>query len=168
MIDRESIELLAECGYAYDASAFPTEETARLMETTVSHLEAMHQPVGDSRLLSWPMPDYRPLPFPFNPSYSLLMGHWYFEWGVGRFGRTGRPLALLFHLVDAADPLPEDRLRGVRSRVFTLSVLGARRKLERCRRMLRHVRENYVLTTTEEVVGGWRGATGVDLESSVR
>jgi hypothetical protein len=157
-IDRESIELLAECGYKYDASAFPTPETARLMKTSVSSLRAIHRPMSDTDFLSWPMPDYHPLPFPFNPSYSLLLGHWYFKWGVGRFRRTGQPLALLFHLVDASDPLPHDRLQGARSRVFTLSFLGAQHKLERCRMMLRHVRDNYVMTTTDEVLRGWRMA----------
>jgi hypothetical protein len=157
-IDRESIELLAECGYKYDASAFPTVKTAQLMKTSVSTLRAIHRPMSDSDFLSWPMPDYHPLPLPFNPSYSLLIGHWYFKWGVERFRRTGQPLTLLFHLVDASDPLAGNWLQDVRSRACTLSYLGTQYKLERCRRMLRHVRDNFVLTNTEEVLRGWRVA----------
>lgn len=157
-IDRDSIELLAECGYLYDASAFPLPETARLMRTSVQNLRTMHRPVDGSGLVEWPMPDYRPLPFPFNPSYSLLLGQGYFKWGVDRFRRTRKPLALLFHLVDVADPLPEDRLRGLqglRSRVFTLSIRQARHKIERCRRMLSYVRANFSLTTTQAVIDEW-------------
>jgi hypothetical protein len=157
-IDRESMELLAECGYEYDASAFPTPETARLLGVQPSNLCDMHFPVEGNRLVSWPMPDHRPLPFPFNPSYSLILGNWYFRYGLSRFRQSGRPLALLFHLTDVSDPLAGERMNGFKSRVLTLSTLAATDKLRRCLGMLELVRRDYRITTTQRVLDDWRKA----------
>lgn len=155
-MDRASLELLADHGYDYDSSAFPTAAHAAALGTTVEALRAPHQPVPGRSLVEWPMPDHRPFPLPFNPSYSLLLGDWLFRSGVRRFRRTGRPLALLFHLIDLADPLPAGRLRGLSSRIFTLSTMPAARKRERCQRMLDLARREYRLMTTLEAIAEWR------------
>ena len=121
-IDHESLEILADCGYEYDSSAFPTEKYATSLRTTVDTLRAPHHPLPGLPLVEWSMPDHRPFPLPFNPSYSLLLGGWLFRSGVERFRRSGRPLALLFHLIDLADPLARERQRGLSSKIFTLSM----------------------------------------------
>lgn len=155
-IDHESLEMLADCGYEYDSSAFPTEKYAAALKTTVATLRAPHYPLAERSLVEWSMPDHRPFPLPFNPSYSLLLGGWLFRSGVERFRRNGRPLALLFHLIDLADPLPPSRLRGLSSKIFTLSTLSAAAKRTRCQAMLDRVRDTYRIMTTSEAIAEWR------------
>ena len=75
-----------------------------------------------------------------------------------RFRAGGLPLSLLFHLIDFSEPLAADRLRGLASKVFTLSTLGAGEKRARCHSMLRLVRDNYRIMTTYEAIAEWRGA----------
>lgn len=158
-IDRESLELLAEYGYAWDSSVFPTAKFAAALGTPVDRLASPHEPVPGSRLVEWPMPDHRPFPLPFNPSYTLILGDWLFRGGIKRYRAHGRPLSLLFHLIDLAAPLPSDRLRGLTSRVFTLSNLGAEAKRRRCQTMLEQVRANYRIMTTGEAIAEWRRDT---------
>jgi peptidoglycan/xylan/chitin deacetylase (PgdA/CDA1 family) len=155
-IDRESLELLARCGYDYDASAFPTAAFAKSLRSTVERLSAAHRPIDGSEFVEWSMPDHRPSPIPFNPSYSLLLGNWYFDWALTRFRRNGTPLVLLFHLIDVADPLPPARLRGLASRIYTLSTLSSARKLRRCRAMLDLVGRHYRILTTTDAIAEWR------------
>jgi hypothetical protein len=149
-LDRQCLELLAEYGYDYDSSAFPTDTCARRLQIPVDRLTTVHHPVEGSRLLELPLPDHRPSPFPFSPSYSLLFGERYFRWGLQRTRKRGRPLTLLFHLIDLADPLPRERLTGIASRLFTLSNMSAARKAERCQRMLDLVKERYTIRSTHE------------------
>ncbi len=158
-IDLESLQLLADAGYEYDSSAFPTAHYATALQTSVKTLESPHHPLKDSPFVEWSMPDHRPFPLPFNPSYSLLLGGWLFRSGVERFRKSGRPLALLFHLIDLADPLPSSRLVGLKSRIFTLSTMSAARKRQRCQVMLDQVRAGYRIMTTAEAITEWRGTT---------
>ena len=119
-INRGAFETLADLGYQWDSSAFPTRRFARRLEV-LDILPEPHRPLLDCPLLELPLPGYRPLPFPFHPSYSLLLGQFYFCSGLRRHRKSGAPLVLLFHLIDFADPLPKDRLVGLRSRLYTLS-----------------------------------------------
>ncbi len=151
-IDRECLELLDEAGYQYDSSAFPTPLYARRLAAPVERLLAPHRPLAGRELIELPLPDHRPSPVPFSPSYALLLGERYFRWGVERHLRGGRPLAMLFHLTDLADPMPRERLRGFAPRLYTLSLLSARTKRERCQRMLDIVRERYEIVPTADVL----------------
>jgi peptidoglycan/xylan/chitin deacetylase (PgdA/CDA1 family) len=163
-IDRESLELLAEAGYAYDSSAFPTAVYAAALDSSVSALRLPHRPLPDRDLMEWPMPDHRPFPIPFNPSYALVAGDWLFRAGLARFQRGGRPLTLLFHLIDFAEPLPSAQLKGLGSRIYTLSMLSAARKQRRCQAMLDLARRHYRITTTLEAIAEWqRGAAPRDV-----
>ncbi len=150
-IDRESFELLAECGYAWDSSMFPRAAFARRMRVP-SILPVPTRPLLDVPVLELPLPDYAPAPFPFHPSYALLLGEPYFAWGLRRQRRRGAPLVLLFHLADFAEPLERSLRHGLRSSVYTLSLLDAATKRRRCQRMLDRVREGFELTTTEQLV----------------
>jgi len=150
-IDRESFELLDDAGYAYDSSVFPTAPFARRLG--VGRLaDAPHPPLSDRRLLELPLPAYRPLPTPFHPSYSLVLGMWYFRIGMHRFRRTGAPLVLLFHLTDFADPLPRAQLPGWPAVFFTLSYLSRERKIRRCQQMLDGVRRHYEVVSTTDLL----------------
>jgi peptidoglycan/xylan/chitin deacetylase (PgdA/CDA1 family) len=148
-IDRECLELLAQSGYDYDSSVFPTQLFAKRLGSSRTTLSAPHRPLKTSALVEISLPDYRPSPFPFSPSYSLLFGLSYFRWGLDRFRKYGTPMVLLFHLTDFADPLPRERLGGWQSRVFTLSNLNRGTKLTRCQQMLDLVVHRYQIVSTE-------------------
>jgi hypothetical protein len=98
------------------------------------------------------MPAYRPLPWPFHPSYSLVLGTWYFRLGLRAFRRSHAPLVLLFHLTDFAEPLREAILPNRRARLFTLSHLDSGAKRQRCRQMLNMVAREYRLAATSELL----------------
>jgi len=150
-LDRESFDLVDEAGYAYDSSLFPGEGAARRIGADQSS-ESPHRPFTGRRLVELPMPAYSPLPFPFHPSYSLALGMWYFRLGLRRFQRSRAPLTLLFHLTDFADPLPEERLPNLMARIYTLSNLDVRTKLQCCEQMLEMVRREYQLVATSQLL----------------
>ena len=85
-------------------------------------------------------------------SVSLVLGTWYFRFGLRRFRRTEAPLFLVFHLTDLADPLPAEHLPNRRARLFTLSHRPLARKRAACAEVLEHVRAGYRLTTTDAIV----------------
>lgn len=150
-IDRESIDLLANYGYEWDSSAFPTKVFAGRLNVAIDGLSAPDRIFGN-RIMEIPLPDHRPSPIPFSPSYSLLFGLPYFRWGLNRAHRTGTPLVLLFHLTDLADPLPRDRLLHWQSRIFTLSNLSGETKLRRCQQMLDLVANRYRILPTAALI----------------
>ena len=145
-IDRQTLELLSEAGYAWDSSVFSDAGlAARAGGDRVAR--AQH----DCRaLVELPMPAYRPLPF--HPSYGLVLGMWYFRLGLSRFRRTRAPLVLLFHLTDLADPLPAEKTPGLRARLFTLSHLARERKLRGCEQALEAAREHYRIGCTDALI----------------
>ena len=168
-VDRETVELLDELGYRYDSSAFPTATFAQRLGTGENRLETPGRPYDGLALCELPLPDHRPSPVPINPSYAHLLGVPYFRWGMRRMARSQRPTVLLFHLIDLAAPLARADLRGVRSRIFTLSTLSQERKLSRCRMMMRSLREVFEVVTTgrlleevphEPVAGSQRPGAG--------
>lgn len=132
-IDSECFALLAEAGYRYDSSLFPGTPAPQ-------------------RLRELPMPRHAPLPFPFHPCFSLVLGLPYFRLALARFVRCQMPLVFLFHLTDFADPLPDGLLQGWGSRFYTLSHLAGTAKRERCAAMLEAVRTSFQLVTTENLL----------------
>ncbi len=150
-VDRETLELVAEAGYEYDSSCFPTARFARRLGRSEVPLRPF-APLAAGGLLELPLPAYAPLPLPFHASYALVLGEWYFRLGLGRFRRTGAPAILVYHLTDLADPLPAGRLPGLRGRFYTLSHLSAARKREVCGRLLGRLRRDYELGSTEDLV----------------
>jgi hypothetical protein len=151
-IDGESLELLAECGYAYDASALPTQRCAKSLGTSVEALRKPHRPIPGQKLLEVPLPDHRPSPVPFSPSYALLLGGRYFRWGVERHRRNRTPLVLLFHLIDMAEPMPARGLNGWKPHVVTLSMMKGEKKRNRCQQMLDLVKTNFRLVSTPDLL----------------
>ena len=112
---------------------------------------SIHAPTGrfrQSRSSNCRCRDYGPGPFPFHPSYSLVLGRRYFRSRLKKFRKTGNPLVFLFHLTDVAEPLPAEWLPNFRARLMTLSHLSSETKIARCQDMLDEVSENYELTDT--------------------
>lgn len=156
-IDPECLDLLAEAGYQWDASVFPNGYFAQRMKRSADELRAPHRPRDGSPLVCFPMPDYRPYPLPFNPSYALQLGTWYFRAGLKNFRRKQLPLVLLFHLIDLADPLPGEMLNGLKSRLLTLSNVAAAKKAAACRRMLADVQSQFRILPTSELLAEYEG-----------
>lgn len=146
-IDHESLQMVAEAGYQYDSSLFPATGLANRVGV-VALSASPHRLFADGPLVELPMPAYRPLPFPFHPCYSLVLGAWYFRLGLRLFRRTRAPLVLLFHLTDFADPLPRASLPHRLARVYTLSHLSSEAKRQRCGLMLNIVAREYQLSPT--------------------
>ena len=153
VIDREVLELVAEAGYAWDSSLTPSARRARSLGLDAIETRP-HRVFASAGLVELPMPTHSPLPLPFHPSYSLVLGIPYFRLGLRRFRRTKAPLVLLFHLTDVADPLPRSLTPTFRTRLFTLSYLSGKEKRRRCARMLDAVRSVYTVTSTARIVDG--------------
>lgn len=151
-LDRECLELLAASGYTWDASVSPTPAFSDRLRTPIDRLLEPHRPVAGSDFLELPLPDHRPWPVPFSPSYAHLIGLSYYRWGLKRARRRGTPLVMLFHLIDFSDPLPAAQLSGWKSRIFTLSHIGAGKKQRACQRMLDEVAARYRIVPTAELL----------------
>ncbi len=147
-IDRATLEMVAEAGYAWDSSLLPGFRGQGFDAVPA----VPHRALPDHDLLELPMPDASPLPVPFHPSYSLVLGPAWFRLGLARFRRTGAPLVLLFHLTDVGEGLPRSLTPSWRSRFFTLSWLSAAAKRRRCGSMLARVRRHYELVETPALV----------------
>lgn len=154
-VDAEALRLMEAAGYQYDSSLFPGSGTAKQggLESVPNIPHALGQA---RRFVELPMPARSGLPFPFHPSYSLVLGNWYFNVGVRRFRRTGAPLVLLFHLTDFADPVPDEQLPNWKAKVFTVSFLSKDEKLRRCREMLEVVQQHYRIVSTAELLDEWQ------------
>ena len=152
LIDREGVEMLAAAGYAYDSSFFPTKAFAGRMQCGIEQLTTPHRPFAGSDFWELTLPDHRPSPVPFNPSYAHLFGMPYFRWGLRRHRRTGTPLVMLFHLIDAAAPLAKSDLPAWGSHVATLSLISEQRKVERCKQMLSAIAASYRIVPTKELL----------------
>jgi peptidoglycan/xylan/chitin deacetylase (PgdA/CDA1 family) len=150
-IDRVCIALLEQYGYAYDASVLPNQHCAQL-EVPITSLAIPQKDFLGTALVELPMPRYRPLPFPFNPSYSLLLGMWYFRLGFRQLVKRKAPMILLFHPADMADPVPREWRIGLKESIFTLSIVTRERKQKYCQAMLDLVRQHYRLLTTSALL----------------
>ena len=149
-IDRECLEMLAEAGYVYDSSLFPTARFAR--QIGVDRVpDTPHQPLDGYGLLELSLPSAAPLPFPFHPCYSLILGMTYYRLALRRFRSRRVPMIFLFHLTDFAEPMPGTHLRSRKERFYTLSHLPANEKLRRCQQMLDDMRKSFRVVTTAEL-----------------
>jgi peptidoglycan/xylan/chitin deacetylase (PgdA/CDA1 family) len=138
-IDAETLDVISEAGYVYDSS--------RLAGRQGTPAQPYH-PVPGRRLLELPVPTRAPGASPFHPSYSLVLGDWFFRGGLRSWGRTAAPFVCLFHLNDFAEPVPRRHLPGWQASLYTLSYLSAARKRARCESMLRLVATQFRIDTT--------------------
>ncbi|MEM7236104.1 MAG: polysaccharide deacetylase family protein, partial [Planctomycetota bacterium] len=152
-IDRDMIDTLVDAGYQYDSSTYANRDFAERLGVPAIQPHP-YQPFLDHDFVEMPLPESG-LPFPFHPSYSLLLGNAYFNWGLGKFAKKKLPLVLLLHLTDFADPLPRERRKGPQSfkkKVFTLSNKSAATKRSKLKGMIESVRRKFELTTTDQVL----------------
>ncbi len=150
-IDRDMIDTLVEAGYGYDSSVYANDDFAARLNVPVIQPHP-YRPFVDHEFVELPLPNYKPLPFPFHPSYSLIFGNMYFNMGLNKFAKKKLPLTLLLHLTDFADPLPKDRRPNLKSTIYTVSNRSAKSKASRCQRMIDSVKAKFELTTTDAVV----------------
>jgi peptidoglycan/xylan/chitin deacetylase (PgdA/CDA1 family) len=158
-IDRECLELVNAAGYEYDSSMLRTQDRRAAVP---------HRPLPNQPLYELPVPSARPFALPFHPSYSLVLGDWYFRAGLADYRRRHAPLVLLFHLTDFADPLPDGRARGLRQRLFTLSHLPAARKRARCSAMLDLVRRHFTVTSTSQLLSACTNGSAAHVQEHDR
>jgi peptidoglycan/xylan/chitin deacetylase (PgdA/CDA1 family) len=150
-IDREALELIDAAGYAYDSSVFPNVRFARKLG--VAKISAApHCPLEGRALVELTLPLYTPLPFPFHPCYSMVLGMWYFRAGLRRFRRTGAPLVLLFHVADFADPFPYRDLHDWKANLYSLPHVSGKQKQLLCQHMLDFVRQRYEFVDTTSLL----------------
>ena len=150
-IDRDMIDMLIEAGYDYDSSVYCNDEFAtRLNVPTVQ--PHPYRPFLGREFVELPLPSYKPLPWPFHPSYSLIFGNWYFSKGLSRFAKRELPLTLLLHLTDFADPLPKEHLPNFKSKLYTLSNRSAKSKIDRCQHMIDAVKRRFEIVPTDSVL----------------
>jgi peptidoglycan/xylan/chitin deacetylase (PgdA/CDA1 family) len=152
-LDREIIDLVAQAGYRYDSSLFPNARAARSIRVERVP-DWPHRLLPTSELVELPLPGYAPLPVPYHPCYSLVVGTWYFGAGLQRTARIGAPLVLLFHLTDFAEPLAPGTAPGWKRRFFTLSYISAAEKRRRCGIMMAEVAGRYQLGSTADLLEG--------------
>lgn len=150
-IDQRMLELMVAAGYVYDSSIVANHRVAHKLG--VGRLRGVYYyRFNNCHLLELPLPSYGSLPFPFHPSYSLVLGTWYFRTGLRRFRQTDMPFVLLFHLTDMADPLPVDWLQSWQERFFTLSYMSNERKRQQCDLIIRAVKREYQLIDTKRLL----------------
>jgi len=151
-VDIDVLRDVSEAGYVWDSSLFPTSGTSHGLPPIEA---APHRLALDTPLVELPLPRYSPLPLPFHPSYSFVLGIWYFRWGLRRFQRTHAPMVLLFHLTEFSEPLRRADIPGLRARLYTLSHLSRSTKLALCRLTLDEVRPTYRIVTTSALWADW-------------
>ena len=150
-LDHETLVMVAEAGYRYDSSAFSGSRSPAGAITLDARVESLER---ESGLRELAMPSYDGLPWPFHPSYSLLLGTRYFRAGLNRAMKSPRndPFVFLVHLTDLADPLPAADLHGWESRIYTLSMLSPATKERRMHRMLNMIEERCSLVATQALL----------------
>lgn len=151
-LDRETLRMVAEAGYRYDSSVFLGGRAPAGALSIGENPNALEREAGLRELA---MPRYDGLPWPFHPSYSQLLGTRYFSAGFARAMRTPpSPFVFLIHLTDLADPMPAADLRGISSRVYTLSVLSVATKERRLSRMMDVVQSRCSVVSTTSLLSG--------------
>lgn len=156
-LDRDVLERVRAAGYAYDSSLFAERRIARTLG--LATIEPAPHTLPPIDLVELPLPAYRPLPFPWHPCYSLILGTWYFRTGLRRHARGATPLVMLMHLTDFADPLPETLLQGMKTRLYTLSHLATATKRKRLDAMFAEVRRRFRITSTQDLLARHTGGT---------
>jgi hypothetical protein len=143
-IDREALLMLAEAGFTYDSSIFPSPERCQALGIESGGAEPFEAVPG---LTEAPMPWVgRNLP-PFHPCYTFYLRVPYFRWCLDRFAARSRVMTLLFHFSDFAER--QGDLPSARLRIFTNDFFNQETKLRFCQRMLDAVRERFEPDTCE-------------------
>jgi peptidoglycan/xylan/chitin deacetylase (PgdA/CDA1 family) len=157
-MDAEGLGMLGRAGYVYDSSAFPTPEFARRLQCTVDELASPRRFERHHGIIELPLPGPAPRTMPLGPSLSLAFALPAARWTLWRAAQRGVPTALLFHLIDFAEPLPRAYRDSAKLSLFTLSTRSAAAKQRVCSGLLRYARARFHLTPTLELLAAVRGA----------
>jgi len=165
-MDRNALRVLSECGYRYDASAYPTP---LLFPARVLLALKSRDPAAVFRLKPWPFSyDRRPSVYRFGertlhefpasvtpglrlPIYHTLrysLADARYESALDGFVRRGEPLSYLLHAVDALG-LSEDRV-DPRLAPHPGMERPLAAKLDLLERSLRSITQRFAVTTFED------------------
>lgn len=155
-VDLESLELLREAGYRYDASIIPSRTFKQRLRVERLWPEPFDF-FGDGSLLELPMPYVGPWLPGFHPAFAFYLRRPWHRDQLRRFASRRRYLSYLFHLTDFADQvgdLPDWRLS-----VFTNNWFRGDEKERYLHALVDDVREFFPsFTTSEALVAGWPGS----------
>jgi len=151
-IDREALMMLAEAGFGYDSSIFPSPERCQALgiEGGPEPFEAV------PGLTEAPMPWVGSKFPPFHPCYTFYLRLPYFRWCLDRFAARSRVMTLLFHFTDFAER--QGDLPSVRLRLFTNDYFQQDTKLQLCQTILDDVRTHFEPDSCEARFGPHQGS----------
>ena len=149
-INKQALILLEDNGYQYDSSVFPTKSFARKIDFKISKSPFRVGP--NKKLIELPLPGSLPLLPPWHPSYSILLGRWYFDINFLTKGLRANPYVLLFHLIDFSEPLPNDLISGMKDRLMSGSVVSKNRKIRLSEYIIKKTMKHFDIKLTENVV----------------
>jgi hypothetical protein len=151
-MDAEGLRILADAGYLYDSSVFPTATFEERLGRSRKELRHPQRFDAFGGIVELPLPGPVVRSTPIGPSFALAFGLAPFYWAMARAARRGLPTVLLFHLIDFATPLAREYRDGALMSLFTLSTRSERSKQAAVERMLRFVAQRFRLTTTAELL----------------
>lgn len=156
-MDAESLGILGRAGYVYDSSAFPTAEFARRFQCEVSELAQPYRFDRYHGIIELPLPGPAPNAMPLGPSLSLAFAVPAARFTLWRAAQRGVATALLFHLIDFAEPIERAHRGSAKLSLFTLSTRSAAAKRRACGRLLRFARKRFRLTPTLDLLAPYVG-----------
>lgn len=149
-IDHRALRLLADSGFRYDSSVFPTDLFRRRLGIDQLSAEPFRI-LPDSDFYEIPMPaPVRGLPNWF-PCYASYMGRWYFRLNMAAHARRYRTLTVLFHLTDFGARTPHDGGWVIDLYANNWRTAAAKRRFND--RIGADVQSRFTVITTEEFLG---------------
>ena len=115
-LDAESLDLLAEAGFAYDSSitpGFAFREKLGLQRLYPDPFEIL----PDRGLMEFPLPAPPPGLPAFHPCFAFYLRRAYFRAGLRSHAKRADHLTLLFHFTDFAEK--QDEVSGLGLQLFT-------------------------------------------------
>ncbi len=146
-IDAESLELLADAGFAYDSSitpGFDFREKLGLQRLYPDPFEIL----PDRGLMEFPLPAPPPGLPAFHPCYAFYLRRAYFRAGLRSHAKRADHLTLLFHFTDFAEK--QDEVSGLGLQLFTNNFFSGDAKQAFLAKLAADVRETWEVTTTEQ------------------
>jgi hypothetical protein len=149
-INKSALTLLEDNGYQYDSSVFPKRSFSRKIDFNISKYPFRVGP--NKKLIELPLPGSLPFLLPWHPSYSILLGKWYFDINFLTKGIKANPCVLLFHLIDFSDPLPNDLIFGMMDRILSGSLVTINRKIMLSEYIIKKTMKHFDIKLTETMV----------------
>lgn len=149
-INKEALSLLEDNGYLYDSSVFPTKAFSKKIGVNIS--EYPFYLGSNNKLIELPLPGSLPLLPPWHPSFSILLGKWYFDINFLTKGLKANPFILLFHLIDFSDPLSKNLISGIKDRLMSGSMVSENRKIMLSEYVIQKIMKHFDIKLTEIMI----------------